>query len=231
MCGVRLKFNDKLTNLNDDGAYASSSHIYMKVLLATKSHMTQYFDTDGSAHPVTVLSAGTMTVIRQKSADKDGYSAVQIGHGSQKAERLSKSVMGELKDLTPFKVIKEFRIDGTFEKGQTLDVSQFEAGDIVAVSATSKGKGFQGAVKRHGFKGKGSIHNARHALREVGSIGGGGRAGGRVVKGKKMPGRMGGDRVTVRNLRVMAVDPTTNTLLVKGAIPGNKGGLVEVVKQ
>jgi large subunit ribosomal protein L3 len=205
----------------------------MKVLIATKSHMTQYFDIDGVAHPVTVLSNGSMTVIKNKTVNSDGYSAIQVGTGLQKESRLSKAVLGNLKGFSPFKIIKEFRNDNnnTFETGQILDVSQFEVGDLVQVRATSKGKGFQGAVKRHGFKGKGSIHNARHALREVGSIGGGGRAGGRVVKGKKMPGRMGGDTVTVSNLRIMAVDPTTQTMLIKGAVPGIKGGVVEIIKK
>lgn len=195
--------------------------------------MTQYFDADGMAHPVTVLTGGTMTVLRNKTVDTDGYAAVQVGSGLQKEDRLSKSVLGNLKGFAPFRTMKEFRNDtgNTFEVGQTLDVSQFAVGDLVQVSATSKGKGFQGAVKRHGFKGKGSIHNARHALREVGSIGGGGRAGGRVVLGKKMPGRMGGDRVTVSNLRVVAVDPATSTILVKGAVPGIKGGLVEITQK
>jgi large subunit ribosomal protein L3 len=102
---------------------------------------------------------------------------------------------------------------------------------VIAVSGTSKGKGFQGVVKRHGFKGEGSIHNQRHSKREPGSIGGGGRAGGRVVKGMKMAGRMGTDRITVKNLKVVAVDAATNTMLVKGAVPGNKDGLIEVVSQ
>jgi large subunit ribosomal protein L3 len=205
----------------------------MKVLLATKQAMTQHFATDGMVTPVTVLSGGNMTVTTVKTKETDGYQAIQVGYGQQKESRLSKSEIGQRKGLGNFRQLKEFRNDEgqPFEAGQVLTVEQFQVGDLVAVTAVSKGKGFQGVVKRHGFKGKGSIHHARHALREPGSIGGGGRAGGRVIKGMKMAGRMGGETVTVRNLRVVAVDPTTNTMLVKGAVPGNKGGLVEVVKQ
>jgi large subunit ribosomal protein L3 len=205
----------------------------MKVLLATKQAMTQHFATDGIVTPVTVLSGGNMTVTTVKTKETDGYQAIQVGYGQQKESRLSKSEIGQRKGQGLFRKLKEFRNDDglAFEAGQVLTVEQFQVGDLVAVTAVSKGKGFQGVVKRHGFKGKGSIHHARHALREPGSIGGGGRAGGRVIKGMKMAGRMGGETVTVRNLRVVAVDPTTNTMLVKGAVPGNKGGLVEVVKQ
>jgi large subunit ribosomal protein L3 len=165
-----------------------------------------------------------------KTKDKHGYDAIQVGYGLQKESRLSKAVLGNLKGMQPFKKLQEFRVDDSskYSVGQVLGVEQFVPGDIIEVSGTSKGKGFQGGVKLHGFKGKGPIHNVRHALREVGSIGGGGRAGGRVVKGKKMPGRMGADRITVKNLKVMAIDTETKTLLVKGAIPGNPGGMVEV---
>lgn len=202
----------------------------MKVLLAKKDHMTQYFDTEAMAHAVTVLSMGEMTVSAIKTKDKHGYDAIQVGYGLQKESRLSKAVLGNLKGMQPFKKLQEFRVDDSskYSVGQVLGVEQFVPGDIIEVSGTSKGKGFQGGVKLHGFKGKGPIHNVRHALREVGSIGGGGRAGGRVVKGKKMPGRMGADRITVKNLKVMAIDTETKTLLVKGAIPGNPGGMVEV---
>jgi large subunit ribosomal protein L3 len=204
----------------------------MKVLLATKQSMTQHFAEDGIVTPVTVLSGGEMTVVTVKTSESDGYSAVQFGHGQQKESRLSKAEIGQRKGLGNFRKLKEFRNEdgATFEAGQKVGVDQFTPGDLVDVTSVSKGKGFQGVVKRHGFKGKGSIHHARHALREPGSIGGGGRAGGRVIKGMKMAGRMGGERITVKNLRVVAVDPTTNTILVKGAVPGIKGALVEVVK-
>lgn len=202
----------------------------MKVILGKKSGMTQYFDENGLANAVTIISFAEMTVIDIKTVEKNGYNAIVVGYGTQKAHRVSKPVLGQFKNFTPFTKIKEFRVDDTssFSVGQVLGVDQFAKGDMITVSGISKGKGFQGAVKLHGFKGKGSIHNAKHAFREVGSIGGGGRAGGRVVKGKKMPGRMGADRITVKNLKVVAVDATTKTLLVKGAVPGNPGGLIEV---
>lgn len=200
-------------------------------MLAKKSGMTQYFDENATAHAVTILSMGEMTVLEVKNTSKNGYNSIVVGYGTQKAHRVSKSVKGQYTSGV-FQKIKEFRIDDVskFSVGQVLGVDQFTAGDIVAVSGTSKGKGFQGVVKLHGFKGKGRIHNAHHALREPGSIGGGGRAGGRVVKGMKMAGRMGSDRITVKNLRILAVDAGTKTLLVKGAVPGIPGGLIEIVQ-
>ncbi len=202
----------------------------MKVILAKKGGMTQYFDENAIAHAVTILSMGEMTVLEVKTESTKGYNAIVVGFGTQKAHRIAKPQLKQYAGT--FQTVKEFRVENTadFTVGQVLGVEQFVAGDVVTVSGISKGKGFQGAVKRHGFKGKGSIHNAKHAFREVGSIGGGGRAGGRVVKGKKMPGRMGADRITVRNLKVLAVDPTTKTLLIKGAVPGNPSGLIEIVK-
>jgi len=202
----------------------------MKAILGKKSGMTQYFDANSVAHAVTIISFAEMTVIGHKTIERDGYTAIVVGYGTQKPHRVSKSVKGQYKDGTYFK-IQEFRVDSLdgLEIGKVLGVDQFAAGDMITVSGISKGKGFQGAVKLHGFKGKGSIHNAKHAFREVGSIGGGGRAGGRVVRGKKMPGRMGADRITVKNLRVVAVDADTKTMLVRGAVPGNPGGIVELV--
>lgn len=203
-------------------------------MLAKKSGMTQYFDETGAAHAVTVLTDASMSVLEVKDKNKFGYPAIVVGYGTQKAHRVNKPQQKQYNGL--FQKIKEFRASDSngdlsaFSVGQVLDVSQFAAGDIVVVSGISKGKGFQGVVKRHGFKGKGPIHNVHHALREPGSIGGGGRAGGRVVKGMKMAGRMGADRITVKNLRVVAVDPATKTMLVKGAVPGIPGGIIEIVQ-
>ncbi len=193
--------------------------------------MTQLFDEEGRAHPATLLTAGPVTVTQVKTKERDGYRAVQVGYGAQKASRLSAQVRGHLKDLGAFRSIREFRLsdsDAAFERGAVLDVSQFSPGERVRVSATSKGKGFQGVVKRHGFKGGPRSHGQKHSEREPGSIGGGGRAGGRVVKGMRMAGRMGGERVTVRGLRVLAVDPAAHLLLLRGAVPGRRGTLVEV---
>lgn len=203
-------------------------------MLAKKKGMTQFFDENGVAHAVTVLGEAEMTVLEIKDKNKYGYPAVVVGYGTQKAHRINKPQVKQYNGS--FQKVLEFRnSDATadlsaFTAGQVLDVSQFAKGDVITVSGTSKGKGFQGVVKRHGFKGEGPIHNQRHAKREPGSIGGGGRAGGRVVKGMKMGGRMGADRITVKNLIVVAVDQTTKTMLVKGAVPGNKDGLIEIVQ-
>jgi large subunit ribosomal protein L3 len=207
----------------------------MKVLMAKKSGMTQYFDAAATAHAVTVLTMAEMTVAAIKTVARDGYDAIVCGFGEQKAHRINKAQKGQYKNgdtETNFFKTKEFRVENIadYTVGQVIGVEQFVAGDSVDVAGISKGKGFQGVVKRHGFKGKGPIHNVHHALREPGSIGGGGRAGGRVVKGMKMAGRMGADRITVKNLKVVAVDAATKTLLVKGAVPGNFGGMIEIVK-
>jgi large subunit ribosomal protein L3 len=202
----------------------------MKFILGKKENMTQYFNETGKAIPVTVISAGPIIVTQVKTKEKDGYEAVQVGFGSQKKERLSKSVQGHLKDLESFRTLKEFRVPaGSLKKGDKIDVSQFAEGDKVIVSGISKGKGFQGVVKRHGFSGGPRTHGQKHSEREPGAIGGGGgRAGGRVAKGIRMAGRMGGERVSVKNLNVVAVDAENNLILVEGAIPGKRGALLEV---
>ena len=190
--------------------------------------MTQIFDGEGIAHPATVLSAGPLIVTQVKTDEKDGYTAVQVGYGSRREKNINKPQLGAFKDLGLFRYLREFKAVGEFNRGDTINVSSFAPGDIVEVSATSKGKGFQGVVKRHGFHGGPRTHGQKHSEREPGSIGGGGRAGGRVVKGMRMAGRMGGDRVTVKNLTVLQVDPQKNILVVNGAIPGRRGALVEV---
>ena len=200
----------------------------MKFILGTKEYMTQIFDGEGNAHPATVLSAGPLTVTQVKTNEKDGYLAIQVGYGSRREKNINKPQLGAFKDLGLFRYLREFKADGEFNRGDTINVSSFAPGDIVEVSATSKGKGFQGVVKRHGFHGGPRTHGQKHSEREPGSIGCGGRAGGRVVKGMRMAGRMGGDRVTVKNLTVLQVDPQKNILVVNGAIPGRRGALVEV---
>lgn len=204
----------------------------MKFILATKSSMTQFFGANGEVVPATILTVSPSTVTRVKTKSTDGYSAVQVGYGVQDKNRVSKSVLGALGDLGPFQTIKEFRVSeneiGSYIAGSTISVDTFAPGDAITVSGISKGKGFQGVVKRHGFKGGWGGHGQKHSHREPGSIGGGGRAGGRVVKGMRMAGRMGGDRVTVSGLEVVAVDPTNNIMLVKGAVPGRRGTLLEV---
>ncbi len=203
----------------------------MKFVLGTKEGMTQVFDADGTCHPATILRVSPLTVTQVKDVEGNGYEAVQVAAGEQKAHRRTKAEQGHLG--AAFKFVKEFRprkgqaetITG-FEKGQSIDASVFAPGDTVVVAAISKGKGFQGGVKRHGFRGGPGSHGMKHSLREPGSIGATGF--GRVLKGTRMAGRMGGDRITVKNLRVLQVNPGENVLLIKGAIPGRKGALVEV---
>ena len=205
----------------------------MKFILGTKEGMTHVFDADGIVHPVTVLRVAPAKVTQVRAKDKDGYEAVQIAAGDEKNHRVNRAQTGHLGGA--YKHVVEFRprfgkdesVAG-LEKGASVDASVFAEGDTIAVSAISKGKGFQGVVKRHGFKGGPGSHGMKDTLRAPGSIGGGGRAGGRVAKGLRMAGRMGADRVTVKNLKGVAVNKEANLLLVSGAVPGRKGTLVEV---
>ncbi len=198
-----------------------------KFILATKQNMLQVFIADGVATPATLLKAGPVSVTQVKTKEKDGYAAAQVGYG--KKRKHTKAVLGHLKG-GKFRNLKEFPLeDGvTFALGDSLDAASFAVGDLVIVSGVSKGKGFQGVVKRHGFHGGPGSHGNKHSFREPGSIGGGGRAGGRVVKGMRMGGRMGGDRVTIKNLRVLAVDKEKGEMLVSGAVPGRRGTLLEI---
>lgn len=190
--------------------------------------MTQFFDEEGQVSPATLIQAGPVKVVQVKTSDKDGYEAVQVGYGEQKETRLNKSVKGHLKDHGSFKHLKEFRVSGTeMKEGDTIEVSVFEPGDTIAVTGTSKGKGFQGGVKRHGFSGGRRSHGQKHSEREPGSIGAGGVQ--RVFKGTRMAGRMGGDTITVKNLKVLSVDGENGNILIKGAIPGRRGSLVTII--
>lgn len=198
----------------------------MKFILGTKQYMTQIFDEKGIAQPATVLSVAPNIVTQVKTKEKDGYNAVQVGYGTRKEKNIKKPQRGHLKDLDSIHYMREFRAEGELKRGDTISVSIFEKGDIVEVSATSKGKGFQGVVKRHGFHGGPRSHGQKHSEREGGSIGATGPQ--RVFKGKKMPGRMGSDRVTVKSLRVLQVDKENNLLVLKGAVPGRRGTLVEI---
>jgi large subunit ribosomal protein L3 len=197
-----------------------------KFILGTKQNMTQYWGEDGKVSPATVVVAGPITVTQVKTNDKDGYTALQVGFGDQKKERLSKSVLGHTKDAA-YKTLREFRAEDAGKAvGDIIDVSAFEKGDMVVVAGISKGKGFQGVVKRHGFHGDKRTHGRKHSERKPGSIGGGLRT--RVPKGMRMAGRMGNDRVSVKNLEVLLVDKATNTILIKGALPGRRGTLLEI---
>ena len=199
----------------------------MKFILGTKQKMTQVFDESGQVFPATVVSAGPVTVTQVKGMESDGYEAVQVGFGTEKEKNLKKPQRGHFKDLGSFKTMFEFRIPtGETKQGDVIDVTAFEVGDKVNVSATTKGKGNQGVVKRHNFAGGPRTHGQKHSERRPGSIGSTGPQ--RVLKGLKMAGRMGGNRVTVKNLKVLQIDKDTNTMVISGAIPGRPGTLVEV---
>jgi len=185
--------------------------------------MTQVFDEKGVVCAATIINAGPLTVTQVKTPEKDGYAAVQVGFGTQKESRINKAQTGK-----PFRFLREFKNDPPAGEGDTVEVSSFTPGDIVTVSAVSKGKGFQGVVKRHRFAGGPRSHGQKNKERAPGSLSGAGRSGGRVVKNMRMAGRMGGDRITVKNLRVLQVDETSNTLLISGAVPGRPGTLVEI---
>ena len=191
--------------------------------------MTQIFDETGRVYPVTLVKVGPVVVTQVKNAStKDGYTAVQVGYGEKRVKNSTKPAKGQYKDLGNFVGTKEFKTDAVFAVGDKIDLSAFAAGDIVTVSSISKGKGFQGVVKRHGFHGGPRSHGQKHSEREPGSIGGAGRDGGRVAKGKRMAGRTGSDRITTKNLKIVKVLPETGELYIQGAIAGRKGTLVEV---
>ena len=204
----------------------------MKFILATKENMTEYFSPEGIVIPVTILSASPVTVTRIFSKDKDGYNSVQVGFGTQKKERISKSSAGAMKGAF-YRTLKEFRLKpndkSEAKEGDVIDVSVFTPGDKLQISSVSKGKGFQGVVKRHGFSGGPRTHGQKHSEREAGSIGGGLRT--HVPKGMRMAGRMGSDRITEKNKKVVFVDKENNVMLVKGAIAGKRGSLVEIVSR
>jgi large subunit ribosomal protein L3 len=202
----------------------------MKFTLATKVGMTRIFSEDGRAYAGTILAADPITVTQVKTKEsKDGYAAVQVGQGVRKTKNVTKAVLGHTKGKG-YEAIREFKTDAALEVGSTIAIDTFAVGDMIRVSGITKGKGFAGVVKRHGFHGGPRSHGQKHSEREAGSIGGGGgRAGGRVAKGLRMAGRMGGDRVTVMNLKVLVVDPKAGQIIVSGAVPGRRGTLLEVV--
>lgn len=200
----------------------------MKFILGIKQNMSQVFDEAGKVHPVTVLATATQTVTQIKTSEKDGYKAVQIGFGERKEKNIAKPQRGHNKSLGNFQYVREYRVKKgetpAIEVGAKIEPSVFAVGDTVTVSSVSKGKGFQGVVKRHGFKGGPRSHGQKHSEREPGSISHGLRTGPR--RGLRMAGRMGADRITVKNLKV--IDIGTDFVLISGAVPGRRGTLVEV---
>lgn len=202
----------------------------MKFILAQKVGMTRIFGEDGHARAGTILKAGPVTVTQVKTTDgKDGYGAVQVGFGTRKTKNISKAVLGHTAGKG-YVALREFRSTDATAVGTAIDASVFAVGDVVNVTGTTKGKGFAGGVKRYGFHGGPRSHGQKHSEREPGSIGGsGGRAGGRVAKGMRMAGRMGSDRVQVKNLKVLAIDAASGEIVVSGAVPGIRGAVLEVV--
>ena len=200
----------------------------MKALLGTKIGMTQIISEDGRAVPVTLIKAGPVTVTQVKTAETDGYNAVQVGF--EEGKNLSKAVAGHLKaaDVTP-KYIREFRVEDADESlsvGSTIDVTAFELGDVVDATGISKGKGFAGNIKRHNFERHKKTHGGKGNTRKPGSIGS--MYPQKVFKGKRMAGRMGHEQVTVKNLVVSYIDAENNLIGLKGAVPGPKRGLIVI---
>ena len=187
--------------------------------------MTRIFTEDGVVVPVTLIEAGPQTVAQVRTTEKEGYKAIQVGFDPKK--RISKPKAGHLKDLPNLRTLKEFRTEEDMKRGDQMDVSGFNVGDIVKVSGIAKGKGFQGAVKRYGFHGMPASHGHHHVLRHVGSIGQ--RFPQHTLKGMRMAGRTGGKRITTRGLTVVNIDKENNMMAVKGAVPGRKGTLLEIV--
>ncbi len=196
----------------------------MKFILGKKIGMTEVFAANGKRMPVTLIEAGPCQITQVKSKESDGYTAIQLGYGIITEKRVAKS-----QNKKPFVNIREYRTaenDAVANLGDKIDVTIFKEGELVKVAGITKGKGFQGAVKRYGFGGRKSCtHGTKHEIRNVGSVGMGGAS---IRKGRKMPGRMGAERVTVKNLKIVKVDSQNNILAIKGAVPGRKGTLMEI---
>ena len=194
--------------------------------------MTRLFDENGVATATTLIQAGPCWITQLQTNPRAGWQAVQIGFEETKPKRLTKGQLGHLKNLPPLRRLREVPADGTSDMkiGDKVDASIFAVGDLVDVVGTSKGRGFAGTVKRHGFRGGPKTHGQSDRWRAPGSIGSG-TTPGRVIKGLRMAGQMGNERVTVQNLEVLRVDPTRNLVAVKGAVPGPRGGLLLLKKR
>jgi len=201
-----------------------------KKLYGKKLGMTRYFLDEGGSTPATIIKAGPCVVIQRKTVDKDGYEAIQVGFGLQKEDRINRPIRGHLKAAGErvFRHLREIRVDDAsqFELGQEIGVDIFSIGDTVTVTGHSKGRGFAGVIKRWGFSGGNSTHGSR-SHRVPGSIGMSATPG-RVARGKKMPGRMGNQRTTIKNLKVVDVRPDMGIIALKGAVPGSKNSIIEI---
>jgi len=204
--------------------------IMTKFILAQKIGMTQIFQ-DDRVIPLTVLETGPIAIVQVKTKERDGYWAVQVGFGKKK--KLSKALKKHFKGLGNFRWLKEFRVKeseiNNFKEGDKIDISAFKEGEKVKIVGISKAKGFQGVVKRHGFHGGPKTHGQKNRLRAPGSIGA--THPQHVPKGKKMAGRMGGNRITVKNIEIVKIIPDKNIICVKGAVPGKRGDLVELLAE
>jgi large subunit ribosomal protein L3 len=202
-----------------------------KGLIGKKIGMTQFFDEKGNVIPVTVLEVGPCAVVQKKTAEKDGYNALQLGYGDVKIARVNKPMKGHFAkaDVAPKKVLKEFRLDDTdaHNVGDIIKADVFAAGEKVDVCGTGKGKGYAGAIKRWNFGRLKETHGSGPVVRHQGSMGACSDPS-RVFKGKKMAGHLGSERVTIQNLDVVKVDAENNLIAVKGAVPGSKGGIVVI---
>jgi large subunit ribosomal protein L3 len=203
-----------------------------KGIIGKKIGMTQIFDEQGKMIPVTVVEAGPCVVVQKKTTDNDGYEAVQLGYGEVKVSRVNKPMKGHFDkaDVACKKTLKEFRLEdcASVNVGDVLKADTFAVGDMVDVSGTSKGKGFQGTIKRHNFSRLKETHGTGPVHRHAGSMGACSSPS-RIFKGKGMPGQMGNEKVTVQNLEVVKIDVENNLIALKGAIPGPKGGIVSIV--
>ncbi len=200
-----------------------------KALIGKKIGMTQIFDEKGNVVPVTVVEAGPCTVVMKKTIENDGYEAVQLGFGDVKVQRVNKPMMGHFKkaDVAPKKTLKEFKLEGELNVGDTIKADIFAAGDKVDVAGTSKGKGTAGSIKRWNFSRLKESHGTGPVARHAGSLGACSDPS-RVYKGKKLAGHLGCEKVTIQNLDVIKVDAENNLIAIKGAIPGPKGGIVVI---
>lgn len=203
----------------------------IKGILGTKLGMTQIFDEENRVIPVTVVEAGPCVVSQIRTVETDGYNAIQIAYGEIDPRKVNQPLTGHFKKagVTPRRHVTEIRMDDVsgYEVGQDVTVEIFNDIKFVDVTGTTKGKGYAGAMKRHGFAGQGAGHGNQAAHRRVGGIGAAATPG-RIFKDKRMAGRMGNDRVTTQNLKVQKIDADANIILIKGAIPGNRGGIVTV---
>ena len=197
----------------------------MAFILGKKLKMSQIWKEEKIV-PVTLVQAGPVTVTQIRTKEKDGYQAIQVGFGNKKEKNVKKPQRGQFGKLGNFQYVKEFKTEGDFAVGDVFNVGQFKEGDKIKVSGLNKGRGFQGVVKRYGFHGGPKPHGQKNRLRAPGSIGS--TAPQRVMPNKRMAGRMGQERTTVKNLKVAAIDEKKNILMIKGAVPGMRGALLEI---